>query len=432
MSRLSRRFPLGPSPTVLTFTDGLGISACTKVKDISQVIQSIGNLESEGIERGSQTQRPASGDTSGIRAMGQIVQQNATIDSSTSPVQTLSRSTNSDDFNRDEGDERKPAGVDQVFEGRAGHFIGTAIISDEFGWRQKLGMSYQLTICPEIDRETSNLVFTKFCLNQMETSVARATFNNETHHPQLRIRRMMVSVEPSIEGFVEPISEQYRDGWQAIERHPSRQYYQMLPGTMGNELSLSGQLNIAANPSATVQLTRKSSSARNTHPITAIINLDRSEFQETPFGGLAWEYNIQMRPKNSEGFMQLSSHKGVSVIPKSNPPSRMEAKVTSIFDIVNNRAIGFPNFGNRSLYRGLYIGYRQCKMVLKVAIAWEGDKITQFPDPTKTDLSSHQLCIRHQFRGGCENTIKPEKAVLGRVLTELAMEGNQPINRSNV
>jgi hypothetical protein len=100
----------------------------------------------------------------------------------------------------------------------------------------------------------------------------------------------------------------------------------------------------------------------------------------------------------------------------------MEAKVTAIFDIANTRGIGFPNFGNRSLYRGLSIGYRQCKMVLKVATPWAVDKVTPFRDPT--DLSGHELCVRHQFRGGCENTIKPDKAVLiGGVSTELVMEG---------
>jgi len=197
----------------------------------------------------------------------------------------------------------------------------------------------------------------------------------------------------------------------------------MVPGVIGNELSSVAQLQISLSPSVMFGIGHKSSSARNTHPITAIINLERSQFEATPFGGgLTWEYDIQMRERESEGFLRLDTHSGISVVPKSNPPSSMEAKVTAIFDIVTNR--GFPNFGNRSMYRGFSIGYSQCKIELRVTVPWAGDRVTQFPDPVKPS-SGHHLCIRHQFRGGCENTIKPEKAVLGRVSTELVVEGTR-------
>jgi hypothetical protein len=304
---------------------------------------------------------------------------------------------------------------------RGGEFAGTVILSDTFGWKQKIDMSYELVVRPdrEVGDETARRIFSKFEVHNIEISVSRATFKNESRFPQFRIRRTIVSVEPSVNDFTKPIPDDYRDLWYTSERHPSRQYYQMLPGVRGTEIYMGGQLHVAANPSATVELARKASSARNTHPITAVVNLEKSEFHATAFGGLSWEYDIQTKSHESEGFFQLDTHSGMSVVPKSNLPSSMEAKVTAIFDIVNGK-VGFPNFQNRSVYRGISIGYRQCKVILKVTVPWEGDKVTRFPDPQKPS-SGHQLCIRHQFRGGCENTIRPEKAVLGRVRTELTL-----------
>jgi hypothetical protein len=316
--------------------------------------------------------------------------------------------------------------LDESVQRRAGGFAGIAILSDSQGWRQKVYMSYRLAVCPDCEEgdETTSTVFTKFAVDNIEISVARAIFKDESRQPQFRIRRTMISIEPSVEGFSQMITYDYRDLWYTIDRHPSRQYYEMMPGLNGSEISVTGQLNIAASPSATVAFARKSSSARKTHPITAIVNLDKSEFQATAFGGLAWEYDIQTRDRESEGFLRLDTHSGTSVVPKSNLPSSMEAKITSIFDIVNNKGLRLPNFQNRSMYRGISIGYRQCKVVLKVSVPWAGDKVTRFPDPEKPS-SGHQLCIRHQFRGGCENTINPEKAVLGCVSTELAVEGTR-------
>jgi len=317
--------------------------------------------------------------------------------------------------------------LDEPIQTRAGRFAGIAILSDSEGWRQKIDVSYRLAVFPDCEEgdETASTVFTKFVVDNIEISVARAIYKDESRQPQFRILRTMISVEPSVEGFPQMNADDYRDLWYTIDRHPSRQYYQMMPGLNGSETSVSGQLNIAASPSATVGFARKSSSARKTHPITAIVNLDKSEFQATAYGGLTWEYDIQTRDRDSEGFLRLDTHSGTSVVPKSNLPSSMEAKITSVFDIVNNKGLHVLNFQNRSIYRGISIGYRQCKVVLKVLVPWAGDKVTRFPDPEKQSSSHCQLCIKHQFRGGCENTIKPQKAVLGRVSTELAVEGTR-------
>ena len=179
--------------------------------------------------------------------------------------------------------------LDETVQRRAGGFAGIAILSDSQGWRQKLYMSYRLAVCPDCEEgdEMTSTVFTKFAVDNIEISVARAIFKDESRQPQFRIRRTTISIEPSVEGSPQMITDDYRDLWYTIDRHPSRQYYQMMPGLNGSEVSIIGQLNIAASPSATVGFARKSSSARNTHPITAVVNLDKSEFQATAFGGLA-------------------------------------------------------------------------------------------------------------------------------------------------
>ena len=348
------------------------------------------------------------------------------------------RSTNlaSGSAGSDQGDDpnqRSPgpmAAIHDVPVKRAGSLVGIAILSDSQGWKQKLHMSYRLAVRPdcEVGDEATSSVYTRFSVNNIEIRVAQATFENERRQPQFRIKRTTISAEPTIEGLSASAAEEHRDRWYAIEQNPTRQEYIMMPGLRGNEFSVAGQLQISANPSASVELARKHSSSRNTHPLTAVINLDKSAFHATPHGGLTWGYEIQLKDQESEGFLRLDTHSGTSVVPKSNLPSKIETKVESIFDIVNNRGIGFPNFGNRSTYRGISIGYRQCKIVLKVAVPWEGDRVTRYPNLEKPS-SGHQLCIRHQFRGGCENTIQPEKASFRTCFHRDACGGEQIVRQ---
>jgi hypothetical protein len=299
--------------------------------------------------------------------------------------------------------------------------MGTAILSDENGWMQKISMSYSLLILPEYDENEfySTLAVTNFAVNNLQLRVARATFKTEIRPPQFRIRRTQLSVEPGIGTLFQTV-EGYRDGWTTRNPQPSDLEYQMMPGSTGKESFMSAQLDVAANPGAHIEIGRKSSSTKNTHAMGSILNLNTVECAETPYGGLSWEYDIK---KEAElAYLQLQRHSGQSITPKSHPPSGMDAKLSTIFDIANNKGISLPKFQNRSSYRGISIGYRQCKIDLKVNIPWAGDKVTEFPDPG-IPSSGHQLYVKHQFRGGCENTIKPEIAVLGQASMEMAVEG---------
>jgi hypothetical protein len=300
--------------------------------------------------------------------------------------------------------------------------MGTAILSDTSGWTQKISMSYNLVVSHDyyLRDEMSSLVYTKFAVDNLEVRVTRARFNEVTKSPQFRIRRTTISVEPSIADNPRPAD--YRDSWRAQKPNPSAVDYQLMPGSTGKEFSVTGQLQIAANPSTQVQISRKSSSSRKTHGITSIINLDKSKFEETEFGGLTWEYDIKKEVELA--YLPLELHSGQSVTPKSNPPSGLDTKLSTIFDIASNNGFSFPNFQNRSACRGICIGYRQCKLELKVTVPWAEDKITRFPDPEKPSCGC-QLTIKHQFRGGCQNTINPEKAVSGRVSTELTVEATR-------
>lgn len=306
-------------------------------------------------------------------------------------------------------------------EQQGGQFMGTAILSDENGWIQKISMSYNLLVSPEYDENEiySSLAVTKFAINNPQVRVARATFKTEVRPPQFHIRRTQLSVEPSITDLFQT-PESYRDGWTTRNPQPSDLDYQMMPGSKGMESFMSAQLDVAANPGAHFEIGRKSSSMKNTHPISSIMNLNKVECAETPYGGLSWEYEIKREAELA--YLRLQSHSGQSIIPKSHPPSGMEAKLNTIFDIVNNKGIGFPKFQNRGSYRGISIGYRQCKIELKVNIPWAGNRVTEFPDPG-IPSSGHQLYVKHQFRGGCENTIKPEIAILGQASTVMAVAG---------
>ena len=307
-----------------------------------------------------------------------------------------------------------------------GRFIGTATLSDQYGWRQKISISYDLLICPDDESggETTSHIYTNSVTDKVEVRVTNATFKDQVYQKTMfHIRQMQICVEPTIADSNPPKPVDYRDRWVTSNPSPSQMDLLMLSGTEGRERSLTAQFHFATIPSANVEISQKSSSSRNTHPLTSVINPHTSCIaDETPYGGLSWEYNI--RKDVDLAYLQLQPHSGQYLTPRSNLPTAMEAKVATLFDITNSKRSGFPNFQNRSTSRGMSIGYCQCKMELKVVVPWAEDKVTRFPDPEKPSRT-HQLYIAHEFRGGCENTIKPEKAIWGDVSTELAVAGTR-------
>jgi len=114
--------------------------------------------------------------------------------------------------------------------------------------------------------------------------------------------------------------------------------------------------------------------------MASLIDMDNSVFgEQTPGGGLVWEYDAKNRRELEVAIFHLRTHSGLSVTPESMPPSGIETKLSTIFDIASSGGIGLPKFHNRSAVRGMSIGFSQCKIGLTVKIPWAGRTVAQFP-----------------------------------------------------
>src|SRR5271155_1741960 len=162
------------------------------------------------------------------------------------------------------------------------------------------------------------------------------------------MRRTTVQVEPCIAAHL-PLSDDYADRWFTRNAHPTKLEYQLLPGSSGKETMMSAQGQIGPVPNAIIGLSKKHSSSRQTHPMASLIDMDNSVFgEQTPGGGLVWEYDAKNRRELEVAIFHLRTHSGLSVTPESMPPSGIETKLSTIFDIASSGGIGLPKFHNRS------------------------------------------------------------------------------------
>jgi hypothetical protein len=301
-------------------------------------------------------------------------------------------------------------------------FVGRVTFTDVNGWRQKLFLSFSLAIRPlhEIGSEIDCRFFTEMEMVRVQVQVSESTLNSQPRPPQLSIRRVSILLEPKIKGYKEGlIEEEYMDGWIVKDHHPSSMFYKMLPSAKGHENMVGAKLQLGAMPNATLEVSRTSTHSAKMPALSSMINLEKSEFRATAFGGLRWNYEIIPKSQILGGVIQLESHRGKSEIPKSNPPSSFQAQVTAIFEIVKEKN-SIANFSNSTVIKGLSIGYRYIKVVFKVDIHWCPERMAQFPGK---QAGGHELNITHQFRDGREDSIPPVKSILEGLDTELRVEG---------
>ena len=304
-------------------------------------------------------------------------------------------------------------------------FVGLLNLSDQRGWKQKIYISYRLSFNPvcEDDNVTEGRLFTEMELDRVQIRVAQSTFGDQTKPPQFRIRRAKLCIEPSIaEPAEESIDEDYREEWIATDQYPSAMSYRYLPSTVASERSIIGRVQAGLQPQFQLEIGANEARTKQLPAISQMVDLNKSEFHVTPFGGLLWDYEILPQTKISDAYagIELEAHRGTSVVPKANPPSSIGAVVTSVFEVVKEKQSKL-NFSNSSTVQGISIGYRHIKASLKVNVHWSSEHLARFP--RKDCPGGHQLKIAHQFRGGCENTIAPRRALLEGLASELKAEG---------
>lgn len=258
-------------------------------------------------------------------------------------------------------------------------------------------------------------------MDHIRVKIAQSEFGGETKSPQFRVQRVQIFLGPSIDGFPDDeISKEYRDNWSAIDAHPTEMYYRFQPSTVQTENSLSGSVGIGLAPSIQLRTNHARSTTSHLPPLAQVIDLSKSEFHETPHGGLMWDYHVLSRH-----VIELNTHRGQSTLPISNPPSSFEANVVGIFEICNPGSPG-SIFSAWRLANSMKIGYRHLKIGMKVDVHWCKKYFSQIP---RTDCpGGHETTISHRFqvRGGAE-PIRPKRTFLPSMDTEVSLEGSNEI-----
>ena len=171
------------------------------------------------------------------------------------------------------------------------------------------------------------------------------------------------------------------------------------PLTVGVEKSIAAKLNLSLSPSLTMEISKKRTRSQQLPEVTGVIDLDKSKFHETPTSGLSWIYEVIQKPRIIDDlFFQLDSHSGISVVPKANPPTSIEATVTTIFNIRKDKK---TRLAITKTVCGFSIGCRHIIVTTRVDVHWS--KTSHFAVfPTKNQ-SGCLLDIVHRFE---ENVVE--------------------------
>lgn len=309
-------------------------------------------------------------------------------------------------------------------------FIGTVILFDKEGWRQKVYLSYSLEIEPSATltaNSGSGRLLTDMKIHQPKVKVTQSTFKEETRPPQLQICRTKLVLQPSIDGFDEgSVPEGYREDWLAPEHAPSKASLER-SFTVGTETAFGGKVQIGLQPNVQLEYTRKRKRDEEFPPLAQIIDLEKSQIDETPYGGLFWDYRVQVNSgQGVVGNIELGTHSGRSSIPRSNYPSSFEASIDSWFELVNNQ-VGGPNFPGRKVVGGLAIAYHQIKIALNVEVNWCSQHLARIPRDRSSAIYDSKLSHCFQVR---ENSCPKQRLIREMMTTELTAQGDKDEGRN--
>lgn len=301
----------------------------------------------------------------------------------------------------------------------SGEFESEVILVDEGGWKQKLVLRFKLGVHPVGQKrrilDIRSKIITEMEIDQIQISVPRSTLADSSRPPQLHIRQVEIFLGPSIDKFTDKsrLGRNYCERWNIIDRHPTRSFYRSGPSTLGVETTWTGKINASFPPSAGLEYSRKTMKSQQLPAVTAAIDFQKSEISsETAEGGLVWKYAVDMYPKSIEEFLALDVHRAKSAVPKSNPPSSIQAEVSIILDIRKDKFL--RRLLTQWKVRGFSVEYRHINIRTKVDVHWK-ENCAVFP--TKERMGNH-LAINHRFKeDGCE--IPPEEAKFQEVDHEL-------------
>ena len=322
--------------------------------------------------------------------------------------------SNEEEAGGDEG-EREERLETQTRGRKAATFEGIVTLVDENGWTQRLSLVYDLLIsCTK--GSNGGRCHTTMTLEKLRLRVPKSEFQQEHKHDQFRIKSTAILLEPTVDGLVlGAYANEYREGWSFAEEHPTMSFYKNLPSSTSREGTISAALTLSAPPSMSLSAGHKSSKVIQNPPIASTISLEKSKFIETCYRGFECYYEMLADACISREGLDLGPHLGVCKTPNPQPPWSIQAKVTVIYKIIKPR--GKIQSILTTERRMRFLGYRHVKVCLKTDVHWHPLTLAEFPLQSPSECL---LKIRHQLRGGIENTVAPQQARFDGLSTELS------------
>jgi hypothetical protein len=295
---------------------------------------------------------------------------------------------------------------------------GNVIVFDDSGWKQKVSISYDLTVrsFAAEGSDHDDRVFTFVELNWFEIAIPESTYQSrEFRPPQFRIHQATINLGPSLDQVIpEEKSDDYTDSWSVGDQFPDSMTYATIAETVTAEKSAGAKIKLSPLPSGTFEAGMKWGHSSQTPHLGTALDLKHCQISMTPDAGMRWKYLIS---KNSDLFrtrMRLQSHRGQTSVSEKFPSS-IEARVSTVLEINNSSMDSHENIG------GILIGYRHISVSLHTDVMWDKERYAQFPSPHCK--GGHQSRLSHQFRGGAGSWVKPMRvfANSGKLETELSL-----------
>ena len=301
---------------------------------------------------------------------------------------------------------------------------GIVVIIDDQGWKQKIRVSYDLTVrsYAPVGSDCENRVFSSVKMPWVEVSVPESTFaGREFRAPQFSIQQITILLRPSVDQIPEEQRhDNYTDSWTANNPYPTVSTH----GPSRKSVTTDASIRLAAggfSPMPTVTIGAERIWGRSHHIASELVGIDESKSSigvETALGGIKWKYHL-LKDSSPRSRSRFESHGGKISLSKFFPSS-INATVSTILETNGSE----PSTFSREVCRGIAIGYRHIAVVMQTDVMWNETSYAQFP--CHNVPGGHEVNLTHQLRGRPGNWTAPPKRVFannGRLETELSLRG---------
>ncbi len=192
-------------------------------------------------------------------------------------------------------------------------------------------------------------------------------------------------------GDAGPIPDDYDEQWHILNQFPSKSSYRTLPTIVTNEKSITGKAGVSPSIEGTAKIGKSIQKA----PFEMQMDIEKSTIYSDQ--SAFWNYEFSSDCKDIEHDLQMSSHRGQSVVYTHCLPTSIEASILASFEITE---AGSKSFFRPETICGIPIGFRHVKTRLQAKVKWDMEECAKFPGE-KSAIGGASLFLKQQFRGGC-------------------------------